>query len=124
MTRVITAGPTSPRMAAMHEALNAGDSNVLDAFWRNVEAEGTPLIEPASGDDAHYLVTFLYREEGSTGERLGHVVVCSHAVGWSFLRNRMERLAGTDLWYRCAAIRPPIDGFIVLNLLLFMSRLR
>jgi enterochelin esterase-like enzyme len=103
MTRVIrdeTADTTGPRIDALRVALAAGSVNALADFWRDVEAVGTPLIDPIPGDDTHYLVTFLYREGVPREERPDHVVLCSHAVGWSFLRNRMEHLAGTDLWCR------------------------
>jgi Domain of unknown function (DUF3327) len=76
---------------------------VLDKFWRGVEAKGTPLIEDeelAEGGKKgaeEYLVTFLYRD--GSGERR-NVVVCSHALGWSFRRYQMERFPGTDLWFR------------------------
>jgi hypothetical protein len=43
----------SPRIAALQHRLAAGESGALAAFWREVAAEGTPLIEPLPGDDAH-----------------------------------------------------------------------
>src|SRR5215469_4341292 len=103
---------TSRRIEELRkEVASAGASTVsavLDDFWRGVEAEGTPLIEsiervdeePAEGGETGegaYLVTFLYRD-GSAERR--NVVVCSHALGWSFRRNQMERLPGTDVWFR------------------------
>ena len=57
----------------------------------------TPLVELVTGDDTHYLVTFLYRD---ASEERRNVVVCSHALGWSFHRNQMAHLLGTDVWYR------------------------
>lgn len=89
--------PSSPRIEALRRAVEAGDAGALAEFWRDIEHAGTPLVEPVADDDAHYLVTFLYRD--ASVERR-HVVVCSHAVGWSFLRNQMVRLAGTDVWHR------------------------
>jgi enterochelin esterase family protein len=89
--------PTSPRIAALAADLARGEASALPDFWRTVEREGTPLVEPIALDADHYLVTFLWRQ---TTPDLENVVVCSHALGWSFRRNRMTRLAGTDLWYR------------------------
>ena len=65
-------------------------------FWRDIEQARTPLIEPVTGNDTHYLVTFLYRD---ASEERRNVVVCSHALGWSFHRNQMTHLLGTDVWY-------------------------
>jgi enterochelin esterase-like enzyme len=89
--------PASPRIEALRRTLEDGDAGALAAFWDEVAREGTPLIEPIVGDDAHYLVTFLWRD---ASEERRNVVVCSHAVGWSFRRNRMARLPGTDVWHR------------------------
>lgn len=89
--------PTSTRIDALRQAIEAGDSAALATFWRTVEQEGTPLVEPVAGDSSQYLVTFLWRD-GDDHRR--NVVVCSHAVGWSFRRNRMARLPGTDVWHR------------------------
>jgi hypothetical protein len=82
---------------ALRHALEAGDTEALPKFWHEIEREGTPLVEPLVGDATRYLVTFLYRD-ASVDRR--NVVVCSHAVGWSFQHNQMTRLAGTDVWYR------------------------
>jgi len=36
----------------------------LTTFWREVEAEGAPLVEPIEGDERHVLLTFLWRDDG------------------------------------------------------------
>ena len=89
--------PTSPQIKELRRAVEAGNRNALADFWRDIEQARTPLIEPATSDDTQYLVTFLYRD-ASEGRR--NVVVCSHALGWSFHRNQMTHLLGTDVWYR------------------------
>jgi enterochelin esterase-like enzyme len=95
--------PSSPRIEELRRTMESGDSDVLAQFWRDIEQVGTPLIEPAVGgspnaaDSSDYLVTFLYRD---ASEERRNVVVCSHALGWSFQRNRMAKLPGTDVWYR------------------------
>jgi enterochelin esterase-like enzyme len=89
--------PTSPRIEELRRAVEAGDTGALVDFWRDIEHTGTPLVEPIAGEDAHYLVTFLYRD---ASEERRTVVVCSHALGWSFRHNQMARLSGTDVWHR------------------------
>ena len=95
--------PTSPRIEELRRMVESGDVDVLAQFWRDIEQVGTPIIEPAvegspnTADGTHYLVTFLYRD---ASEERRNVVVCSHALGWSFQRNQMAKLPGTDVWYR------------------------
>jgi enterochelin esterase family protein len=68
----------------------------LDSFWAEVQASGTPLIEPIPDDDGHTLVTFLSR-----GADVHNVVAVSPAWPSSVPRdNRLRRLADSDLWHR------------------------
>ena len=89
--------PTSPQIEELRRAVEAGNKDALADFWRDIEQARTPLVELVTGDDTHYLVTFLYRD---ASEERRNVVVCSHALGWSFHRNQMAHLLGTDVWYR------------------------
>jgi hypothetical protein len=74
----MTDTPTSPRIAALREALAAGDRATLERFWAEVDERGTPLGDPAPGapdksappgppaprgaaPSAHVLVTFVRR---------------------------------------------------------------
>jgi hypothetical protein len=65
--------PTSPRLAALSQALDAGEARALDHFWTIVAHEGTPLIEPSPTRPEHVLVTFLWRAH----EPVEHVVLIS-----------------------------------------------
>jgi len=80
---------TSARLDRLRRELDlaggAARAATLDAFWREVTATGTPLIEPLDADTA--LVTFLWR--GSAR---------STAVGWAVMV-ALDRLPGTDLWF-------------------------
>ena len=56
----MTAPFASPRLVALRAALAAGDGGALERFWEEVDAAGTPLVEPgAPGDAGHVRVTFL-----------------------------------------------------------------
>jgi hypothetical protein len=46
----MTDTPTSPRIAALREALAAGDRAALERFWAEVDERGTPLVDPAPTD--------------------------------------------------------------------------
>jgi len=92
----------SPRITTLEQALTAGDHVALAAFWQEVTAQETPLIEPIEGDDKHSLVTFLWHATGETH----NVVVFGERSGWNRLQeNQMTRLLDTDLWYKTYRVR-------------------
>lgn len=70
----------SPWLAALVQQLDAGNRNVLNDFWQEVETEGTPLIEPIENDPDHVLVTFLWRAR----EETKNVVVVGGVVPWGY----------------------------------------
>lgn len=73
----------SPRIAALAAG---GDA---DAFWREVAAEGTPMVEPAGAGEA--IVTFLWRGAGRNVRLFG---APSGDHEW------LERLGGSDIWFK------------------------
>ncbi len=84
----------SPRLRALHEALERGEAVAIASFWDEMKGRGTPLIEPIEGDPENSLVTFLWRAtEPVTGVGM---------VGYITGRqdNEMHRLPETDVWYR------------------------
>ena len=84
--------PLSPRLTALQDRLKSGDRDALDRFWKEIEERGTPIIEPAAGNDRDMLVTMLWRAREETKNvfvfRLGDV------------SKPMARLLDTDLWYK------------------------
>src|SRR5499427_7552002 len=50
----------SPRIQSLRKQIEAGNSNT-DAFWKEMAAQGTPLVEPFGADGKYQLVTFLWR---------------------------------------------------------------
>jgi Domain of unknown function (DUF3327) len=119
----VTDPPTSPRLVALQEALDGGEGDALARFWAEVEALGTPLVEPAPpasaseasgpapggpaaapGPPAHVLVTFLWRG----GEATESVLVLGPFGGRELADRRMARLEGTDVWYRTERLRADV----------------
>ncbi|MFJ6569604.1 enterochelin esterase [Streptomyces sp. NPDC091292] len=88
---------TSPRIARVAADVEAGRPGAVDALWKEVAESGTPLMEPVGDDASRTLVTFLWRDPGDTENVI--VLFCSAPSG-DFGDFRMERLPGTDLWYR------------------------
>ena len=86
----------SHKIAALRKQIASGRTDT-EAFWKEVAATGTPLVEPVENGPEQQLVTFLWR--GVTETR-NVVVVGSFQVGGSSpLGYAMNRLAGSDVWY-------------------------
>ena len=84
--------PLSPRLSALQDRLKSGDRAALDSFWKEIEQNGAPIIEPVPDSDRDMLVTMLWRAREETTNvfvfRLGDV------------SKPMARLLDTDLWYK------------------------
>ena len=91
----------SPRLSSLQRALHSGGERALAAFWEEVAAEGTPLVEPDPADGDFSFVTFLWRETEETASVSVHVPV----DGSGRDEHGMARLAGTDLWYATYRLR-------------------
>lgn len=93
----------SPRLRRLAEALRVAPA-ALSAFWREVEAEGAPLMEPDPGDPRLTLCTFLWRGT----KQIQNVRV--HLLYRTTLPNdyAMKQMEGTDLWH--ATIQLPSQG--------------
>ncbi|MFZ0699524.1 MAG: enterochelin esterase [Thermoplasmata archaeon] len=75
--------------------IRGGTRASVRRFWSHRQALGTPLIESAPGDLEHRRVTFLWRSS-----RDCDAAVLSVLDDFDWDRGRLERLAGTDIWYR------------------------
>ena len=76
----------SPKLQQTLTALQAGAN--ADAFWIDVSAQGTPLIEHVDG---RILMTFLYRGVANNVRLLG---------GPSSDHDWLARLGDSDIWYK------------------------
>ncbi|WP_346961848.1 alpha/beta hydrolase-fold protein [Clostridium sp.] len=74
--------------------------NVIEEFWKDVEEQGTPLIENIKGDDNNVLVTFLYR-----GKDINNVMIYGGVPGFRYNENIMENIENTDVWFRTYKVR-------------------
>jgi enterochelin esterase family protein len=84
----------SSRLAALQQQIEDEGQGALAAFWHEVAAQGTPLIEPIAGDQRQMLVTFLWR----AAEPVENVVVVGGLAGRGF--DPMAQLPMTDLWFK------------------------
>ena len=101
---VVPAQIQSTRIATLRGDLERGVPGAVDQFWRETANLGTPLVERRGEDALHVLVTFVWR--GAPGTT--NVVVTGQLGqydGVALVDNRMEKLAGTDVWYRSYWLR-------------------
>jgi enterochelin esterase-like enzyme len=93
---------SSPRIAALQEALAAGDRAALNAFWQEVATHGAPLVELLEDEPDYRLVTFLWRDPGETE----NVVVIRGPAYWGdWHSNMLTHLPESDLWYKTYRLR-------------------
>jgi Domain of unknown function (DUF3327) len=86
----------SPRVEALRKQASSGNPDV-NAFWKQVTAEGTPLVEPIEKDPQHQLVTFLWR--GTSGTR-NVFPIGSFKIGGRYpLDYVFHQIPLTDVWY-------------------------
>jgi enterochelin esterase-like enzyme len=86
----------SPRIEALRKQAAAGHAD-LNAFWKQVAAEGTPLAEPTEKDSQHQLVTFLWR---GTPETRNVFPNGSFKIGGRYpLDYVFHQIPFTDVWY-------------------------
>ncbi|SCE78246.1 enterochelin esterase [Micromonospora mirobrigensis] len=95
---VPTRSHTDQRIVQLAAAVEAGDDTALETFWKTVAADGAPLMEPMPDDESKTLVTFLWRDPGDTRNVL--VLFYSAPTQNGFDEILMERLPGTDLWFK------------------------
>jgi len=92
---------TSPRLQQLLDELEAGKKDALGSFWKEIKAQGVPLVEKIDGDSQHRLVTFLWQ----TSEDLLSVSLVSLLTNPS--KHYMKFVPGTDIWY--LSLRLPSD---------------
>lgn len=101
MALLATSSLAAPLESARLEALRqtASAPGELAAFWAGVGRSGAPLIEP--GADGSRLVTFLWRGHNTREVELNWPV-------WTADRreNHLERLPGTDVWFKTVRLPP------------------
>jgi enterochelin esterase family protein len=86
----------SPRMDALRKLAASGNADI-DAFWKQVTAEGTPLVESIEKDPQHQLVTFLWR---GTSETRNVFPNGSFKIGGRYpLDYVFHQIPLTDVWY-------------------------
>lgn len=87
---------SSTRIKGLQEAVLKGDGNAINVFWKDVEKNGTPLIENIPGDDKNLLVTLVWKDAGD----IETIAVLGEMFGMDTAETKLERLLDTNLFYR------------------------
>jgi len=86
--------PSKP-IQTLRNQIAAGQTNT-ESFWKQIGAEGTPLVEPFGSDGKYQLVTFLWRSTHNTR----NVFVRGSFLGvGSPADYSMHQIANSDVWY-------------------------
>jgi enterochelin esterase family protein len=84
----------SPRIAALANQAKDGGTAAVENFWHEMRTRGTPLVETLPDDPTHVLLTFLYRSSTAKG------VILTAQLTTSREPILLDRLPGTDVWYK------------------------
>jgi enterochelin esterase-like enzyme len=92
----------SPTIAALRDAASKRTPGAEAQFWARVQGVGAPLVEPIAGDTSKVLFTFVWRGDSATRNvALVNAGVASEVPSEALL----ERIPGTDVWYRSYPVR-------------------
>lgn len=89
--------PQSPRLAQL--AAVADSPEATKDFWREIDAQGTPLIERIPGKPDQVLMTLVWRAEDARDE-LNIGVMGVQKLSFENRVDRLARLGKSDVWYR------------------------
>jgi len=123
LTAASANGPVGPRVARLEDDLASCRSTaerdaLVEQFWRNAEAEATPLVDLAT-DPAKRWVTFLWRrgvdDRGLTGPTEPVLVLGGPALWWELASNVLRPLPGTDVLFRSYLVKADMRGRYILS---------
>ena len=86
----------STSISNLAEGLKGGDRTLLNIFIKELEQEGTPIIEKDPNNQESYLVTFVWIGNKETN----NVFVFGSFPGWDLQTCQLERLEDTNLWFK------------------------
>ena len=92
----------SERILRLREVVERGDKSEEEAFWKEVEKTGAPIVERIPGNDKSLLVTFLWR--GDEGTR--NVLLVRGKFTWMQPDNHLfSHIEGSRVWFRTLKLR-------------------
>lgn len=92
----------SPRIDQLRREIAGGKADAAAGFWRELKAEGGPLVESIAGDPGHVLLTFVFQGDNTMKSV---ALNCQLTTPRDFASNTLANLAGTDVWFKTYWIR-------------------
>jgi enterochelin esterase-like enzyme len=95
----------SPRLTALARAVAGGESKALQAFWREIAAAGTPLIEDNTASnqvrEGRMLVTFIVRAAATQSDGVPSIYGEFGDTQTPYpVAAPLRHLPASDVWYR------------------------
>ncbi|MDT8715898.1 hypothetical protein IAI10_04460 [Clostridium sp. 19966] len=84
--------------------IECNNISAVDDFWTSIRKDGAPLVDKIDGDKENVLVTFIYKDKGTTE----NVLIYGTFPGYDFPKNEMEKLLDTDIWFKTYKVRNDI----------------
>jgi len=95
----------SPGIRQLIADMSVSPNGAVAEFWDRVARSGAPLVEPLPSDAGSSYVTLLWRGKPGT-ENVAIIDGVAVGVGDADpSRSLMDRIAGTDVWYRTYIVR-------------------
>ena len=88
----------SPTITQIRNDIKSGVKSRLEDFWRKIEENGTPLIEPIENDESHKLVTFVVKADDDTR----NVVIITALANQDDVisENVCEKIENTNIFHK------------------------
>ncbi|MBW9157921.1 alpha/beta hydrolase-fold protein [Clostridium tagluense] len=86
----------SKMIMELNEKIQQGNNQAMEEFLCEIKSNGAPLVERIDGDSENSLVTYVYKQH----EDIENILLIHIDEFENYLENKMERLVGTDLWYK------------------------
>ncbi|MFZ5353047.1 MAG: alpha/beta hydrolase [Bacillota bacterium] len=94
----------SERINKLQKDFRQNGEAALISFWEEISKNGAPIIESIEGNDKNVYVTAIWKDEGG----IETMEVFGELFGMSSDVMKMEKLEGTDVWYKTC--KAPIDA--------------
>src|SRR5215469_4030033 len=93
-------GTPRSRIERLKKEAQSDSQGAAANFWAEIDGTGSPLVEDDPREAAYSLVTFLWRGDAETKN-----VVIFDGVAAFDARDRMERVRGTNVWFKSYRVR-------------------
>lgn len=88
----------SPKIEALRQAYAQNPAS-LETFWEELVQSGAPLVEEIPEHPTWRIVTFFWRDDGTTQQVLALISTITDRYRFNYTDAFLQRMADSDLWY-------------------------